>query len=107
MRNISHLGKESKIPVPDEIKGWNWGGFLLSWVWGIGNNVYIALLVIVPPFNLIMPFVLGYKGNEWVWRKNNFEDVKKFKDLQKKWSYAGFAVIGFLLIMFILAALKN
>jgi len=24
--------------VPAEIDRWNWGAFLLNWVWGIGNN---------------------------------------------------------------------
>lgn len=27
----------------NDIQGWIWGAFLLSWIWGIGNNTYIAL----------------------------------------------------------------
>lgn len=30
-------------PVPDEVKGWNWGAFFLTWVWGIGNRLWIVL----------------------------------------------------------------
>lgn len=92
------------VPVPDEIKGWNWGAFLLSWMWGIGNRVWIALIAIIFPFSLIMPFILGYKGNEWAWRKNNWTDVKQFKRLQRRWAYAGIVVVGSLLIIFFLAA---
>jgi len=28
----------SPAEVPDEIDRWNWGAFLLNWIWGIGNN---------------------------------------------------------------------
>ncbi len=24
--------------IPDGIKGWSWGAFLLSWIWAIGNR---------------------------------------------------------------------
>ena len=31
-------------PIPPEIDRWNWGAFLLNWIWGVGNNTFIALL---------------------------------------------------------------
>src|SRR6516162_11951094 len=34
--------------IPAEIKRWNWGAFLLNWIWGIGNQTYIALLALIP-----------------------------------------------------------
>jgi hypothetical protein len=34
--------------VPPEIRRWNWGAFLLNWIWGIGNDTYIALLLFIP-----------------------------------------------------------
>lgn len=36
--------------VPPEIDRWNWGAFLLNWIWGVGNNTFIALLTLVPFF---------------------------------------------------------
>ena len=39
--------------IPAEIKRWNWGAFLLNWIWGIGNQTYIALLALVPGFGFI------------------------------------------------------
>jgi len=45
--------------IPAEIDRWNWGAFLLNWVWGVGNNTFIALLTFIPIFGLVMPFVLG------------------------------------------------
>ena len=34
--------------IPPELDRWNWGAFLLNWIWGVGNNTYIALLTLVP-----------------------------------------------------------
>ena len=51
--------------IPAEIDRWNWGAFLLNWIWGIGNNTYIALLALIPGVSFIMLFVLGAKGSAW------------------------------------------
>lgn len=88
---ISGMGKESV--VPEEIKGWNWGAFLLNWIWGIGNSTFIALLMFVPLVNLIMIFVLGAKGNEWAWRNRTWRNVEHFQSTQKKWRNAGLIFI--------------
>ena len=57
-------GMEKESVLPPELKGWNWGAFLLNWIWGIGNSTYIAFLMFVPLVNIVMLFVLGAKGNE-------------------------------------------
>ena len=77
----SGLGKQSV--VPPEVKGWNWGAFLLNWIWGIGNSTYIALLMFVPLVNIFMFFILGVKGNEWAWKNRTWRDVEHFKQTQK------------------------
>ncbi|WP_290621098.1 MULTISPECIES: cytochrome c oxidase assembly factor Coa1 family protein [unclassified Arsukibacterium] len=92
---ISGMGKDSV--VPEEIKGWNWGAFLLNWIWGIGNSTFIALLMLVPLVNLVMIFVLGAKGNEWAWRNRTWRDVAHFKSTQRKWRNAGFVLIFIIL----------
>jgi hypothetical protein len=94
-------GIASAFPVPTEIKRWNWGAFLLNWIWGLGNNTYIALLCFVPILNIIMPFVLGVKGNEWAWRNKRWESVEHFKRVQRKWAFAGLIV---LLVVIVLSA---
>jgi hypothetical protein len=58
--------------IPPELDRWNWGAFLLNWIWGVGNNTYIALLVFIPVFGLVMPFVLGAKGSRWAWRNGRW-----------------------------------
>lgn len=87
--------------MPEELKGWNWGAFLLNWIWGIGNRTYIALLMFVPFVNLVMIFVLGVKGNKWAWHNRQWESVEQFKAVQKAWAVWGVVilVIGVLLAM--------
>jgi len=91
----SGLGKGS--PVPEEIKGWNWGAFFLNWIWGIGNSTYVALLVFIPFVNFVMPFVLGAKGNQWAWQNRMWRDVDHFKSVQKKWRNA--VIILFFIVL--------
>jgi hypothetical protein len=78
--------------IPPEIKGWNWGAFLLNWIWGIGNNTYIALLALIPFVGFIMIFVLGAKGNTWAWRNGRWDSVAHFKRVQRLWAIAGLVV---------------
>ena len=42
MENTSGQGPLAQVPA--EIDRWNWGAFLLNWIWGIGNDSFIALL---------------------------------------------------------------
>src|SRR5215469_1089384 len=76
-------------PVPPEIDRWNWGAFLLNWIWGIGNNTFIALLMFVPLVGLVMPFVLGARGSVGAWRNGRWDSVEHFKRVQRKWAIWG------------------
>lgn len=92
MSNIDEQAISSQIP--DELKRWNWGAFLLNWIWGIGNNTFIALLTFIPVLGiLVMPFVLGAKGNEWAWRNRRWDSIEHFKRVQRRWSVAGFVLL--------------
>jgi hypothetical protein len=77
------------VPVPAEIDRWNWGAFLLNWIWGIGNNTFIALLTFVPFLGLVMPFVLGAKGSAWAWRNGRWDSIAHFKRVQRLWAIWG------------------
>jgi hypothetical protein len=78
--------------IPAEIDRWNWGAFLLNWIWGVGNNTYIALLTLIPFFGLIMLFVLGAKGSAWAWRNGRWDSVEHFKRAQRKWAIWGLVI---------------
>jgi hypothetical protein len=88
--NTSGQGKDAVIP--EEIKGWNWGAFLMSWIWGIGNRVWIALLAFL--LGIIMSIILGIKGNEWAWQNKTWNSVEHFKKTQRTW-----AVVGVILLV--------
>jgi len=100
IENTSGQGKLATIP--EEIRGWNWGAFLLNWIWGIGNNVWIALLTLIPYVNIIMPFVLGVKGNEWAWRNRKWDSIEHFKRVQRNWARVGKYIIVVSLILILL-----
>lgn len=95
--NTSGHGPSSAIP--NEIKKWNWGAFWLTWIWGICNKSYIALLVFVPVANIIIPFYLGANGNELAWRNRYWDDVDEFKQCQKAWSIVGWVFIAIVIII--------
>lgn len=78
--------------IPRELDRWNWGAFLLNWIWGIGNSTFIALLMFVPLVNVVMIFVLGAKGSAWAWRNRYWRDAEHFRRTQRKWAIAGFIV---------------
>jgi Cytochrome oxidase complex assembly protein 1 len=78
--------------IPAEIDRWNWGAFLLNWIWGVGNNTFIALLMFVPFVGLVMPFVLGAKGSRWAWRNGRWDSVEHFKRVQRLWAIWGVVV---------------
>jgi hypothetical protein len=86
--------------IPAEIDRWNWGAFLLNWIWGIGNNTYIALLTFVPFFGFIMLFVLGAKGSAWAWRNGRWDSVEHFKRVQRKWAIWGAVIWIGMLVLF-------
>lgn len=83
---------QRRTVLPPELQGWNWGAFFLNWVWGLAHNTWIALLMFVPGVNIIMPFVLGAKGNAWAWANNDWRDVEHFKCTQRIWARVGVGV---------------
>ena len=90
---INTSGMGSKAAIPPGLGEWSWGGFLLTWIWGIGNNVWWAFLVFIPWLGgLVMPWVLAFKGNEWAWRSKRWESVEHFKNVQHTWSVWGWGI---------------
>lgn len=97
---VNTSGSGQAAVLPEELKGYNWGAFLLNWIWGIGNKTYITLLSFLVAF---IPFIggfaalgmaiwFGFKGNEWAWQNKHFESIEHFKSNQKKWAIAGIIV---------------
>jgi hypothetical protein len=91
MLNTSGQGSSAKLPA--ELQGWNWGAFLLTWVWGIGNKVWLSLLALIPiPMaGLAVAILLGIKGNEWAWQFKKWDSIEQFRRTQRIWIYWGIA----------------
>ena len=98
--NTSGQGKDAV--VPDEIRKWNWGAFLLGGFWGLGNKTYVAgLVAFIPYVNFVMSFVLGAKGNEWAWRNKRWDSIEHFQRVQKRWTqWAIGLIIALIVIVF-------
>lgn len=92
-------GESLSGPFPEELKKWNWGAFFWSWIWGIANNTWIALLSLLGPLSIIMMIILGVKGNEWAWKNRKFANVEDFKKTQHAWAVWGLAlfIIGLII----------
>jgi hypothetical protein len=101
-------GQGSLAVIPREIGGWNWGAFLLSWIWAVGNSVWIGLLALIPYAGFIMAIILGVKGNEWAWRYKRWDSVEHFKRTQSTWTKWGLGIvlgiIAFVVLMMAIAA---
>jgi hypothetical protein len=102
-------GQGFAASAPEEIKEWNWGAFFLTWIWGIGNKVWLALIALAPlPFvGLVMGIILGIKGNEWAWQSKKWDTIEEFRHRQRIWMYWGIAaflapfvfILGWILII--------
>jgi len=101
--NTSGMGKDAVIP--EGVRGWSWGAFLLNWIWAIGNKTWIGLLCLIPYVGFIMSIVLGVKGREWAWRNKRWDSVDHFNAVQRKWTIWSLIVILGLFAIGILAAI--
>jgi Tfp pilus assembly protein PilE len=92
-------------PIPDGVKGWSWGAFLNGFLWSIWNNTWIGLLVLIPYVNVIMIFVLGFKGREWAWKNKKWDSFEHFDRVQKQWSYWSVVIVLVAAVIGVVAAI--
>ena len=112
VQNTSEQGNATSIP--DGVRGWNWGAFLMGVIWAIGNKVWSMVVLWVGLFiadyafliytgdNMsgtvdtiflvifgVLSIVLGMKGNEWAWHDKKWDSVEHFKRTQSSWAKWG------------------
>lgn len=78
------LSHSPSAAVPEEIKGWNWPAFFLSWIWAFDNKINFGLLDW--NFYFFAPFMFGSKGNELAWRSRDWQSVEEFRKSQSRYS---------------------
>jgi len=103
LENTSGHGKMSVVP-PEVKGGWNWGAFLLNWIWGIGNKTWIALLCFVPFVGFVMVFVLGAMVNEWAWQNKHWNSIQDFRRVQRLWMLWGIGLLVAAIVFGVLMA---
>jgi hypothetical protein len=86
---VNNSGEGVSAQMPPQARGLNWGAFFLNWIWGIGNNTFIALLCVIPVVGLVLAIVLLFKGNEWAWQNKKWSSVAQFHRSQKVWGAIG------------------
>lgn len=107
--------------IPTDLKGFNWGAFLLTFIWGIRFRAWLTLLAI-PLIWYQLPFGInwllltalqiycGIKGNDWAYQVEWWKKPKDFRATQIKWAIGAFAIhliIPFLLISITLRFLQK
>jgi prepilin-type processing-associated H-X9-DG protein len=79
--------------LPPELRGFSWGGLLMSWIWAIGNGTWVGLLALVPCVGFFMRIALGVKGNEWAWRNKKWKSIEHFRSAQLVWTIVGVCLL--------------
>ena len=99
--------------LPEELRGWNWGGLLLPFIRGPFNRVWLGLavlLVFIPPMSggLVLliygpaAIFVGMRGNDLAWRSRKWDSVEHFRTVQAQWTRWGMAGFGILVITLLL-----
>lgn len=106
---VFHVGQQAKPDtVPDGVRGWSWGAFLLNWIWAVGNNTWIGLLALVPFVNIPMVFWLGMNGREHAWRNRHWDSIDHFNRVQRLWSqWAVRIILGYVGIVALIMLLGS
>ena len=91
--------------IPDGVRGWSWGAFLLTWIWAIGNRTWIGLLALVPYVGIGVAIWLGIKGREVAWKNASWDSVEHFNRVQKKWSQWAVGILVGAFLIGLLAAI--
>jgi len=88
------------------LKKWNWGAFLLSWIWSFGHGLTMwGILALAAAFVPIVgglvsfgiAIYLGLKGNELAWQTGRFASLDAMKQTEQKWTK--WAIILFVAVM--------
>ncbi len=109
-------------PVPPEVlaMGFSWGACGLHWVWGVGNKVYIALLVFafawVPYLGqaacLGFQIWLGVNGHRLAWQNRRFASFAQYQETMRIWNawgvglFIGAIVLGVVIAIVLAVAMS-
>ncbi len=102
--NMEALPSGNDPQMLGQIKGWNWGAALLSWMWLLPISILwgIGLLILenlsAGIVGLISFIYFGLHGNEFAWKYRKFNSLEEFWAVQKAWTNTAVAILGTVLI---------
>ena len=113
-QSVSQVAPVTPVaPVADPfLKKWNWGAFLLSWIWALGHGqVLVGILILVVG---ILPVIgtlvdiglviyLGIKGNELAWNSGRFASIEQLKETERVWTKWAVILLIIGLVLFVLS----
>lgn len=111
--------EENRSPdnFPKELRGFNWGAFILTFIWGIPHKAWITLIAIpliliqLPMgFNwlLLTAFQIycGVKGNEWAYKNDYRMTNAQFRTKQTRWGCLSMCISALIPLVFMLICVK-
>lgn len=117
-RAFEQGGRESSQQALDAALGrWNWGAFLLGWLWAVCHRCYWPLIVfvlgivnafiavalpaagavgnlLIGLFSLGINIYLGLKGSRIAWDMGCYDSLQHFEAKERSWRNAAFIVVG-------------
>ena len=108
LQPAANTSGQSGAQPPAELQGWNWGAFLLSWIWALAHRAWLGFALSLLLFlGMVGPIYLGVMGNQLAWRNRRWESVQQFKDTQRVWFIWGLVFLGVPLVLAISAAVLS
>lgn len=93
--------------LPEDVrKKFNWGAFLLCWIWGLNHKKPILVLALVGGFIPIVGIFVqlglgiwaGMNGNQWAWDSGRFTSVDDMEACEVIWAKWGVGMLIFSLV---------
>lgn len=119
---------DSEYEIDAALKRWNWGAFLLGWIWAAFHRCYWPMILLVLSLlnifisvasvaagsvgNLLISLAglginiyLGINGSRIAWEAGCFNDLQHFRTKERAWRNAAFIVVGVSILLFLLLIL--
>ena len=112
--DMTALGEKEEI-LPDQVRGFNLGAFLLTPIWCIVHGLwYVTVgMVVVQAFvpygwiaSMLASVVFGIIGNQITLQRKHYRNLAEFKQVQRIWAIAGVAAVAILSVVVVLVVYK-
>ena len=78
---------------PTQFPKFNWGAFLLNWIWALNHRKPIGLIALIPCVGFFFSLYMGFVGYQWAWESGRFNTVSECRKCQSIWGWWGLGVL--------------